>query len=317
MSISTTVLEVVKQPSARPIPDSIQAAGRYLVQKYGQSVQGVLLYGSCLRTGSDENGLVDCYVIVDKYASVYSSKWVSLLNHWLPPNVFYGEVDFRGRKVRMKYAILSLKDFERSVTHKRFHSYFWGRFAQPTTVMFSVNPDMNQRIIRGLGQAVVTFLAHALPQMASPFSAKDLWRQGLTLSYRAELRTESGRRIQVLWDHDYMYYEKLTQAALPFHFPHVRIFEEADQMLYEVDQTTWTRAKNRAGWLLRSVQGKALSVMRLLKAAFTFQGGADYLVWKIERHSGVKIQLTPAQRRHPIWAGLTTFWRLYRHGAFR
>ena len=69
--------------------------------------------------------------------------------------------------------------------------------------------------------------------------------------------------------------------------------------------------------MVRTVQGKILSILRLMKAAYTFQGGADYLIWKIERHSGVKVELTPAQRKHPIWAGITTFWRLYRQGAFR
>ena len=83
MDVSATVKEIVGQPSARPIPDSIQAAGNFLAQKYGQAVQGILLYGSCLRAGTDENGLVDCYVIVDQYASVYQSTWLALLNRWL------------------------------------------------------------------------------------------------------------------------------------------------------------------------------------------------------------------------------------------
>jgi hypothetical protein len=87
--------------------------------------------------------------------------------------------------------------------------------------------------------------------------------------------------------------------------------------MYEMKYSRWDSTKNRIAWIVRTVQGKLLSVLRLMKAAFTFQGGADYLIWKIERHSGVKIELTPAQRRHPIWAGLTTFWRLYRQGAFR
>src|SRR3546814_12011358 len=70
-------------------------------------------------------------------------------------------------------------------------------------------------------------------------------------------------------------------------------------------------------WALRRVQGKLLSVARLCKAAFTFQGGAEYLLWKIERHSGVSIALTPWQRRHPLLASTVLFWRLYRPGAFR
>ena len=31
-------------------------------------------------------------------------------------------------------------------------------------------------------------------------------------------------------------------------------------------------------------------MLRLLKAAFTFDGGADYVVWKIERHRGVRLR---------------------------
>jgi hypothetical protein len=54
-----------------------------------------------------------------------------------------------------------------------------------------------------------------------------------------------------------------------------------------------------------------------MKGAFTFKDGAGYLLWKIERHSGVRHDLTPWQRRHPILASSVLFWQLYRKGAFR
>jgi hypothetical protein len=317
MDVSATVKEIVGQPSVRPIPDSIQAAGKFLAQKYGQAVQGILLYGSCLRAGTDQNGLVDCYVIVDQYASVYQSTWLALLNSWLPPNVFYGEVDLEGRKVRMKYAVLSLEDFERSVTPKWFHSYFWGRFAQPTAVMAFPSQAMRERIIAGLGNAVLTFLGNVVPRMPQQFSAKDVWGNGLALSYGAELRAESRGRITTLWESNQVFYEQVAHAAFSAHFPMVRVIQDNDLPRYEVEYSRWDHTKNQIAWVVRKVQGKFLSILRLMKAAFTFQGGADYLIWKIERHSGVKIELTPAQRKHPIWAGLTTFWRLYRQGAFR
>ena len=313
----STVLEIVSQPSAQPIPASIQAAGNFLAKKYGQAVQGILLYGSCLRAGTDQDGLVDCYVIVDEYASVYPSAWLALLNRWLPPNVFYGEVNLEERIIRMKYAVLSIEDFERSVTPKWFHSYFWGRFAQPTAVMACPSQAMNQRIISGLGRAVLTFLGNVVPQMPQQFSAKDAWSIGLALSYGAELRAESQGRIATLWDSNHAYYEQVAHATFLAHFPKVKVIQGNDITRYEMEYSRWDHIKNRIAWIVRKVQGKVLSVLRLIKAAFTFQGGADYLIWKIERHSGVKIELTPAQRRHPIWAGLTTFWRFYRKGAFR
>lgn len=317
MDGSLSVLEIVSQPSARPIPVPIQAAGNFLAQKYGQAVQGILLYGSCLRAGTDQDGLVDCYVIVDQYASVYPSIWLALLNRWLPPNVFYGEVNLEGRIVRMKFAVLSLEDFERSVTPKWFHSYFWGRFAQPTAVMACPSQAMSQRIILGLGRAVLTFLGNVVPRMPQQFSAKDAWSIGLALSYGAELRAESKGRIATLWDSNRAYYEQVAHATFLAHFPKIKVMQRDGITMYEREYSRWDHTMNRIAWTVRKVQGKVLSILRLMKAAFTFQGGADYLIWKIERHSGVKIELTPAQRRHPIWAGLTTFWRLYRQGAFR
>ena len=317
MPLSKELLSIVGHPSCQPIPPSIQAAGQFLANEYGQAVQGILLYGSCLRAGTDQDGLVDCYVLVDRYAAVYQSVWLTLFNRWLPPNVFYGETSVDGRTVRMKYAVVSLEDFERSVTPQWFHSYFWGRFAQPTAVMACPSQAMSQRIIEGLGTAVLTFLGKVVPQMPQQFSAKNVWSVGLGLSYGAELRAESKGRVSTLWESNQSYYEAAAHAAFLEHFPNVQVIQRNGTALYEIEPSSWNATRNRIGWTVRKVQGKVLSILRLMKAAFTFSGGVDYLIWKIERHSGVKVELTPAQRKHPIWAGLTTFWRLYRQGAFR
>jgi hypothetical protein len=70
-------------------------------------------------------------------------------------------------------------------------------------------------------------------------------------------------------------------------------------------------------WRFRRLVGKLLSILRLAKGVFTFDGGVDYILWKIERHSGVKATATPWQRRHPLLAAPGLAWRLYRRGAFR
>ena len=83
-------------------------------------------------------------------------------------------------------------------------------------------------------------------------------------------------------------------------------------------QGSWLRKRqSSASQTLRRLSGKGWSVLRLIKAAFTFQGGADYIVWKIERHSGEKIILTDWQRRHPVIAGLLLLPALLRKGAVR
>jgi len=77
------------------------------------------------------------------------------------------------------------------------------------------------------------------------------------------------------------------------------------------------RAAARLGWIGRRTVGKALSLPRLAKGLFTFAGGPEYIAWKIERHSGVAVNLSPRARRYPLLAGWVVVWRLYRRGAFR
>ena len=317
MEVSSRVFDVVAQPSSRPIAKAVRVVGDALSKKYGPSALGVLLYGSCLRSGTDHDSLVDCYVLVDHYGSVYQQSWLALLNRWLPPNVFYWEVPVEDRIVRVKYAVLTLADFERSVSPQWFHSYFWARFAQPTVLLVVSSPTIQQRIVNGLGIAAFTFIRKAIPRVSGRFTAKELWSVGLSLSYGAELRAESAGRADTLWESDCDFYEQLTRAVISSHFPGIQVVSHREGCTYVFEGEGWERFSNRLEWLLRRWQGKILSVLRLMKGAFTFQGGLDYLLWKIERHSGVKVQLTPAQRRHPIWTGLRTFWRLYRQGAFR
>jgi hypothetical protein len=77
------------------------------------------------------------------------------------------------------------------------------------------------------------------------------------------------------------------------------------------------RMKSRLDWFVRRMQGKLLSVLRLLKGLLTFRGGVDYILWKIERHSGERVEVPPHLERYPLIATCVIFWRLYRRGAYR
>ncbi len=62
---------------------------------------------------------------------------------------------------------------------------------------------------------------------------------------------------------------------------------------------------------------KVLAVAGLLKTAFTFQGWLSYVTWKIERHSGTKIELSERQRRRPLLFAWPVIFRLIREGVLR
>jgi hypothetical protein len=78
-----------------------------------------------------------------------------------------------------------------------------------------------------------------------------------------------------------------------------------------------SRQEAERAWRRRRRIGKARHVARLIKDAFTFTDGVDYVMWKIRKHSGVAVPVTDWQRRHPLLAAPGLAWRLYRHGAFR
>ena len=80
---------------------------------------------------------------------------------------------------------------------------------------------------------------------------------------------------------------------------------------------SYSRFLNRCGWLVRRAQGKLLSMLRLIKGLFTFHGGLDYILWKIERHSGITVEVSPFAHRHPLLGSWGILWCLYRRGAFR
>jgi hypothetical protein len=77
------------------------------------------------------------------------------------------------------------------------------------------------------------------------------------------------------------------------------------------------RATAEQRWRMRRRLGPVLNLLRLLKAALTFDNATDYVAWKVERHSGYRIEPTPFQRRHPLLAAPGIYWRLRRRGVLR
>ena len=317
MPAEIKLIDQVCRQSAQPVSPAIHALADTLLATYGEAIQAILFYGSCLRTGDDRGGLVDLYVLVDRYRAAEPRRILAALNKLLPPNVFYIEVPFEDRVVRAKYAILSLTDLKNGTSRRWFHSYIWGRFAQPIGLIYACNEQIAMRVQSALAQAVLTFIGRVLPLVPSPFTARDLWRKGLSLSYQAELRAERPEKLTRLFEAMPNYYENITRSAMELlSFP-VDIEQKDNDYCYATAISDRTRRICRVDWVVRSWQGKLLSILRLLKGWLPFSGGINYILWKIERHSGAKIDIPPRLKRYPLVATCVIFWRLYRRGAYR
>lgn len=290
---------------------------RHLCERHGEAVNAVLYYGSCLRSGDLFDGLVDLYLVVDSYSAFYARRRRALANWLLPPNVFYVELAVGEKVLRAKYAVLSSRDLAHATSTRWFHSYIWGRFTQPTAIAWTRDDQARQGVEDAFVTAGRTFLARVLPRLPARGTVRDLWQQGLLLSYSAELRVEKAGRSGELVEAAREYYEALTMvSAGSMKYP-LELIEASGGMSYTASVPMWSRAVSRVTWPLRSAQGKILSVLRLVKGLFTFDGGLDYIAWKLERHSGRPIEIPERVRRHPLIFVWGLFWRLYREGVFR
>ena len=312
----TKLINQISRQISQPASPAIQALADRLLTDYGDAIEAILFYGSCLRTGEDRGGLVDLYVLVNQYHTIEPRRLLAFFNKLLPPNVFYIEVPFEKRIVRAKYAVLSLNDFDKGAS-RWFHSYIWGRFAQPIGLIYARNDHTVSRVQSALAEAVMSFITRVLPCLPAVFTARELWQQGLSLSYRAELRAERPEKLSGLFEAEQLYYEHLTHTALNCLPLRLDIQQENNTYRYTVSIAERARLRAQLDWAVRSWQGKLLSVLRLLKGLLTFHGGIEYILWKIERHSGIKVEVPSRLKRYPMLGTVVILWKLYRRGAYR
>jgi hypothetical protein len=256
-----------------------------------KNVLAVLAYGSALRDATLENTLIDFYVLTETLEGVSDHFISRILCKKFPPNVYYAEATFDGKNYRCKYAVLPMELLAQRLKPTTANPYFWVRFAQPMQIIWTKDDLARKRIQQLLVRAMETAYAHA-HELAPTLPANEKWIELFRNTYRTELRPEDASRAHLIVEMQRTHFEtigKLANAVIPAAMP----------------------------WSLRRLQGKTLSIIRLLKAAFTFQGGADYAAWKIKRHSGVDIKITDWHRRHPILASVILLPKLLRKGGLK
>ena len=309
--------ELIDTELRTPVSRGALAITNVLKTRYGDAVLGILYYGSCFRSGIEKDGILDMFVIVDDYRNIYRESTLAIANKLLPPNVFYCESDFEGDTLRTKYAIITLDQFTHRCSSECFHTFFWARFAQPTALTYVRDETVRSTLVVSIQRAFDTFITRVLPILPPNFDAQTMWQVGLSESYRTELRPETPEVSVNLTKSSAGRYRTLTAIALAER-DNIKTIENlnfVEEFIAEIPEGQ--RWLARQAWRLRRPHGKLINLLRIIKAAFTFDGGVDYVLWKIERHSGIKVEATPLLRRHPLLACWPIVWRLYRAGAFR
>lgn len=322
----TALAQIIDGELDRAVPEAVAAFASLLAERGGPGVAGVLFYGSALRDDALD-GVLDFYVLTDRSGDWPGSALAAMAGRLLPPNVGYLErslaVGPAKRTVRAKFAVMTLAQFARGTSAASMDTTLWARFSQPC-VRVHCRSDADASAIRdAVVQAVVTASRWAAMLGPPSGTAADYWRALYKATYSIELRVEhSSRGVDLVSRHLGRYATSLPLAwdvagvASCVSHPGAGHggAQRADggSIATTLEPSISPQSRRRAlrQWALRARLGKPLNLLRLMKAALTFDNAVDYVAWKIERHSGYRIDPTPFQRRHPLLAAPALYWRL-------
>lgn len=284
---------------ARPLADEVRAFGMELARETG--AQAVLFYGSNLRTG-ELDGVLDYYALLPTPAE-----------HGIWPRVSYHEWDSTkgsgsGRTLRAKVAAMSGVTFAEAAAGRLLDTTIWARFVQPSALVWAENDAARATVVASLMGAAVTAARLAIALGPVRGDESEYWRALFAATYRAEFRVEKpGREDSILaLNRDHF------AGLLPLALNHAGMPYAIDASHIAPEMSTAQRRRILRWWGKRRRWGKPLNLMRLVRAATTFDGAARYAAWKIERHTGVPVPLTPWRERHPVLAAPGVLWRVWR-----
>ena len=265
----------------------VQPAVSGFAQKLASEAEGalaVLFYGSNLRTGSLD-GVLDYYVLTD--GPQVETIW---------PLVSYHEAVIDGEDVRAKVATMSLAQFAKAASGQSRDTTIWARFVQPCALIWQNDDAAANAVLDAVADAAKTaaHLAAALGPKSG--AAEDYWRALFRATYKAEFRVEKAGREDSILSANAAHFDGLLPLA--WEAAGLEFTDSGGNLSPQMSQAE--RKARLNWWGKRQRLGKALNIARLLKASTTFEGAGRYAAWKIERHTGVPVKVTPWREKHPV-----------------
>jgi len=275
------------------------AVAEFAADLAGQAgAAAVLFYGSNLRTQSLE-GVLDFYILLP--GRQRERIW---------PRVSYQEREQAdGTILRAKIATMALSTFAKAASGELLDTTIWARFVQPSALVWQADDTARAGVIDAIGAAAQTAARLAVALGPPSGTPEDYWRALFRATYKAEFRVEkTGRENDILSVN-----QEHFAGLLPLVLQAAGIAYTVKAARLSPSLTARERAATLGWWKRRQRMGKPLNFARLIKASTTFEGAARYAAWKIERHTGMPVEVTPFRENAPILAAPRVLWALRKH----
>lgn len=280
---------------ARPVHPAVSAFAERLAREAG--AVAALFYGSNLRTGELE-GVLDFYLLLP--GPQHERIW---------PRVSYHEWDCDGTVLRAKVARMAMATFAKAAAGQFRDTTIWTRFVQPSTLVWADADHARAQVMHALEGAAITAARYAAALGPDKGSETAFWKALFQDTYKAEFRIEKPGRENSILSLNADHFAGLAPAAWQAGSINFRVSPEG---VYTLDWPAGHRSAILREWRRKRRWGKALNIIRLVKATTTFEGAARYAAWKIERHTGVPVELSPWREKHPVLAAPGVLFKVWR-----
>ena len=282
-----------------------------ILERYPGRVLGVFMYGSVLSAVTKSaTSFPDFFVVTDGYRGVFK-KFLHWLLAWvLPPHIYHLNAP---SGAHCKYNLVSIAQFRRQCSAKADDIYILGRFGKRVALIWSRDQQAADELCECCFQAARAVALWTARGLSEPLTGERFARDCLNLSYRGETRVEAGSKVEKLFQAERDYYLAV--------YPRLAALDDRLRPLLEVSAdgqitprpSRWRRLRQR--WFLK--KSRIRGIARWPKFLITVEGWVDILLAKIERTKGIRIELTPRERKYPLIFGWKYFFRLLRAGAIR
>jgi len=281
------------------------------------TVRSILLYGShMLGANPDRHSAVDFVVIVDTYRPFYAAlnasgelhrpTWLlSTMAHVLPPNV----IAFAPEHVHdgiAKCIIVSRAHLEHGLGPNPADHFLLGRLIQKVGSIYNATPNDAEWVEQLLASARDGVLQWMEPYLEGPVDAEGLGRRVLEVCYGGEVRPESKQRAGRIFEGQVDHFREHFPGVLMDGVEHGVLVERSDAeqdgpgalATYELRRPASPALRKK--WRRHFRRSKVRATARWFKYMATFANWLPYVVRKVERHRGERIELTTLERRLPL-----------------
>ncbi|MBI2059765.1 MAG: hypothetical protein HYT87_08345 [Nitrospirae bacterium] len=281
---------------------------------YGEGLLAVVLYGSYLSPSLRKPTSFPDFIVVAKERTNANRTWGQrILYPFLPPNALSGSIPTTsGTPLPCKYYVLAADDFEKATDYDTRDLAIAGRLSKRIAVIHASGVAALAHVTQACARSMVLNAALALPSFDGPFELDEFSAATLNVSYRAEFRMTEAGKVKAIFNAEAEFYRQAYAVVLE---------ELRDAGLVKSDGRRWQPTPQVESFRILAEElirrSRRNGKWRLVKYILLFRGWTRYLVDKIERSQGERIELTALQKRFPLIFAWGHFFRLLRQGRLR